>query len=378
MNLRHVRYQTMVGGALVALALLLAACSGDGDTADAPATTAAPASSTEAPLPFEGQELRVQVWPGSYEDVYVEYVFSKFSELTGATVVPSTTYEFIAVPQIQQEVDSGDPQVDVTVLLPSDVVRAGELGLLEPMTEDNVPNLATLRPQARELLPAGVGYLVYTYGFGVRTDIEERVGFKPECWLDLFDSRLKGRVATGLTVPTYTIQQMNLALYGEMTPVQEGSWEKLDELLPNIQALYPSPAGMEDALVRGEADVAIVFDGRVWAMADAGVPVEFISPCEGAYANQDFFGIVKGTKNLDLAYEFVNFALGAQAQRDVALNLAYGPTSLQAEFDDSELGRFVYGDEAWDTLAFEDFLYVAEVSGEWTDRWNEWAAKLGG
>lgn len=380
---RRVRFLAIVA----ALAMLVGACAGTDTTdttspsvatteatGDTSGTTEAATETSEA-RPFEGQELHVQVWPGSYEQVFVDYIFSEFSELTGATVVPSTTYEFVAVAQLQQEVDSGDPQLDVTVLLPSDTIRAGKLGLVEPITEDKVPNVANLREPARALLPAGVGYLVYSYGFGVRTDIEERIGFRPECWLDLWDERLERAIVSGTTVPTYSYQQTALALQGSLLPVDTSTFEKWAELSPNIHSLHDSPAGMEDAIVRGDADIAVVFDGRVWTMADAGVPIEFVTPCEGAYANMDMFAIVKGTKNLDLAYAFVDYALGAAAQREVALNLHYGPTATSVEFAEDELGSFIYGDD-WDDLHFEDSLEVAAVADEWTDRWNEWVAGL--
>ncbi|MEX1134807.1 MAG: extracellular solute-binding protein [Acidimicrobiia bacterium] len=326
---------------------------------------------------YEGQELVVQVWPGSYEEVYSEQVFGPFEELTGADIIAASTFEFFTLARLEEEVASGDPQLDVSVMLPSDVVRAAEQGLLEPISEENVPNVAKLRPESNALLPDGVGYLVYTYGFGYHTDIEEDLGFVPSCWEDLWDPRLEGSIVTGRFQAPYTVQSINMMLRGELSPVQEDVWEKLSELNPNIHSLHDSPAGMEDALVRKDAYVAIVFDGRIWTMADAGVPVEYVLPCEGTYGNQDFFSIVKGTRNLELAYDFVNFTLAEESQARIAEHLHYGPTNTSVELTEEQASRAIYGDD-WNQIQMEDYEYAAANTDEWTDLWNEWVASLGG
>ena len=348
-----------------------------GMTATAAAALAhrASAASTVGERRWADRTIRVQVWPGSYEEMYRKYVFSPFSKTTGAKIETVRTNEFYTLAKVIQEVKSGRPKLDMSVFLPSDVIRGGQLDLFERIPS-SLANLADLQPFAKSLAPYGVGYLVYTYAFGKHTGIAKTKGIDPKRWRDLWNPRLEKSIMIGEQTVTYTIQSINLMLHGKLWPVQKDAWEWLKKLSPNIHSLPLDPAEMQNLLARNEAQVAVLFDGRIWTMQDAGVPVRYVIPQEGLYANLDYFSIPRGTPNRDLAFDLLNFALEPASQRAIGIHLHYGPTNRRVRFSGAAAQRVVWRADQLRKLKFENAQYVASKTDEWTDRWNEWRASL--
>jgi putative spermidine/putrescine transport system substrate-binding protein len=135
-------------------------------------------------------------------------------------------------------------------------------------------------------------------------------------------------------------------------------------------------AQQQDLLDRGEAPVAVLFDGRIWTMEDAGVPIRYQIPSEGIYGNMDYFGVPKGAPNKELAFEFIDFALAPESQKRSGVGLHYGPTNDQVTFSGAEAERVIWTPEQLQEVHFEDAQYAAEHSDEWTEKWNKWQSSL--
>jgi putative spermidine/putrescine transport system substrate-binding protein len=319
--------------------------------------------------------LTLQVWPGSYEEMYKKYVFDPFAKQNNITIKTSGTNEFADLGKVQQEVKSGSPKLDASVFLPSDVIRGTHLGVFERIPS-NLPNLKNVYPFAKKLMPYGVAYLVYTYAYGKRTDIKKTHGIDPKSWKDLWDPRLKKSITIGSGQTTYLVQSINMMLHGRLSPVGADAWDQLHKLAPNVHSLQDDPAQQQDLLVRSEAPVAVLFDGRIWTMQDAGVPVHYVIPTEGIYASADYVAVLKGSKNKDLAFRYIDFALSPKASHDIGVHLHYGPTNRTVKFAPREAQRVVSGPAQVAKLRFENGQYVAAHTDEWTQKWNEWRASL--
>src|SRR6202795_3720159 len=69
------------------------------------------------------------------------------------------------------------------------------------------------------------------------------------------------------------------------------------------------------AAARGENIVAVAFIHDVITEAQAGFPVKSVVPCEGTGYEIGSMSIVKGSRNLDAAEKFVDWALTPAAQK---------------------------------------------------------------
>jgi putative spermidine/putrescine transport system substrate-binding protein len=307
--------------------------------------------------------------------MYQKYVFAPFAKKNDLKIRTSSTSEFADLGKVQQEVKSGSPDLDASVFLPSDVIRGAKLGVFEKIPS-NLASLRDVYPFAKKLMPNGVGYLVYTYAYGKRPDIMKTHGIDPKTWKDLWDPKLKKAITIGTGQTTYLVQSINIMLHGRVSPIGKDVWEWLHKLSPNVHSLQDNPAQQGDLLVRGEAPVAVLFDGRIWTMQDTGVPVRYVVPTEGIYANMDFFSVVKGAPNKDLAFKFIDFALSSKPAHDIGLHLHYGPTNRKVTFTKKQAERVISGPAQIGKLKFENALYAAAQTDEWTKKWNEWRATL--
>ncbi|HBG74002.1 MAG: hypothetical protein A2X25_02325 [Chloroflexi bacterium GWB2_49_20] len=314
--------------------------------------------------------MAIQPWPGSYEDIFKKYVYEPFTAKTGVKITSTPQAEWYNLAKIKQEVDSGNPTLDISVQLPGDVVRGGKDGLFEEINVASVPMTADLFDQAKALLPWGLGYLVYSYGIGYRPGTGDY-----SSWWDIWDPKYAGRLSLGKTETTYVVQTINRLITGKMSPVDtDAVFAKLDELKPNIKKMFESDADLRNMYNAEEIDAFVFFNGRVAVQQDDGIDVLFSSPSEGAFAAFDFLCITKNSKNKDIAQEFINFSLEPEQQVNIGKYMHYGPTNKTVTFDDPKYCAVMPCGGAMDSLWFEDAEYVSENQDAWIERWNEWLA----
>jgi len=355
---QFLKMAAVLGLSMTASSSILAAC--------APAIEEATAPAAEG-----DQSLMIQPWPGSYEDIYTKYVFKPFSEQRGVEIRTTATVEWYNIAKIKQEVESGNPTLDLSTNLPGDVARGGMDGLFAPVNLENVPNVANLFYDAKTLLPWGIGYLVYSYGIGYRPGSGE---FKS--WWDLWDPQYKGRISLGKTHATYVMQTINRLLTGAMSPMDvDGVIAKLEELKPNIKKMFESDADLRVMYLNDEIDAFVFFNGRVAVQIDDGIDIRFSTPEEGTFGAFDYWAITKGSKRKALAEDLINFALEPAQQENIGKYLHYGPTNKLVSFDDPKYCQLMpCGAESYNKLWFEDYEYVAENQDNWIERWNGWLA----
>ena len=122
-------------------------------------------------------------------------------------------------------------------------------------------------------------------------------------------------------------------LHGKLWPVQNDAWEWLKKLSPNIHSLLLDPAEMQNLLARNEAQVAVLFDGRIWTMQDAGVPVRYVIPKEGLYANLDYFSIPMGRRT------GISLSTCSTLRSSLRLNAPSAPPALRPDEPKGALQR---------------------------------------
>jgi iron(III) transport system substrate-binding protein len=179
------------------------------------------------------------------------------------------------------------------------------------------PSLAQLhgwaQQQAEQSKYRTVGIYSGPLGFGYNKELLAKKKLPaPKNWADLLNPALKGdvQVANPASSGTaYTMVATLVQLMGE-----DKAFEYMKQLHKNISQYTRSGTAPIKAAARGETSVSISFvhDGVGEQMQ--GFPIDTVTPAEGTGAEIGSMSIIKGTRNLEAAKKFYEWALTPGAQ----------------------------------------------------------------
>jgi iron(III) transport system substrate-binding protein len=180
------------------------------------------------------------------------------------------------------------------------------------------PNLGKLHDWARRQAEQSgfktVGIYAGALGFGYNPELLAKKKLAaPACWKDLIKPDYKDEIQIAnpnSSGTAYTAVATIVQILGE-----EEAFRYLRQLHRNVNQYTRSGVGPIKAVARGETSVSISFmhDGVTEALA--GFPVKIQAPCEGTGYEVGSLSIIKGTRNLEGARKFVDWALTPQAQK---------------------------------------------------------------
>jgi spermidine/putrescine-binding protein len=268
-----------------------------------------------------------------------------------------------------------------------------ELGILHPIDESKLPNLAGLFPfwltdiggQSFFVEPDGTRTgIPWTFGaIGLTWDDSALPGGLTS-WYDLLDPEFKGKVA----LPDDPVGSFTLAAhvlgYDPSTVTQEQLPEienLLTQMIAQSSGVSPSFGDMTTLLVAGDA--VACWQGWAYmnsAAAAAGKDtVKTIVPEEGSFTFADAYAIPTTADNLDTAHAWLNQVLDPQTNAEAAIYLVAGVTveaalplldeATAALYDYSDVETFFAKAPLYNNPPLESDEYV--TIGQWQERWQE-------
>ena len=189
---------------------------------------------------------------------------------------------------------------------------------------------------------------------------------KPTSWKDLLDPVYKGHVVMSNPNSSGT-GYLNISAWIQ-TMGEEAAWSFLDGLHENIAVYLHSGSKPCVMAATGEFPVGISFAFRGVKEKKKGAPIDIISPSEGVGWEMVATGIVKGTKNLEAARKFADWANSEDANR--LYNEDYAVISIPS------LAAAVqyYPDQPLTKMIDNDFYWAADnrkrILAEWTSRFD--------
>ena len=316
------RFLALTGGG--AMAALLAAC---GLSSDNGSTSTAAATGSASPLPPVGGPLNLYTWEG-YDTAGGLTKWLKAQEIT-ANIKYITTPEEVPTVLKGPGGDKWDIAYGDNVVL----LDYKDLGLIHPMTLEEVPGLSGLMP-AFQVAPwknddGTYNGAPWTWGYSGVTYRTDRVK-EPTSWQILLDPQYKGRVSTvdsatnnvalgaiavGIDPDTMTSEQLD-------GPVKD----YLAKLCAQIKALAPSIGDSISLLVSGDVDymvVGLTFMDSV--TAKKGVPTKTVIPSEGAIGWADTAFVTSTSPNPQNAFALVNHFMDPKFNAAANSELLQGP-----------------------------------------------------
>jgi iron(III) transport system substrate-binding protein len=176
-------------------------------------------------------------------------------------------------------------------------------------------------------------------GFGYNKELLAKKKLAPpKVWADLLNPALKGdvQVANPASSGTaYTMVATLVQLMGE-----EKAFDYMKALHKNISQYTRSGTAPIKATARGETSVSISFvhDGEGEKMQ--GFPLETVTPADGTGAEIGSMTIIKGSRNLEAAKKFYEWALTPGAQEMAAAAKQFQVPSNKTAKVDSRIPDF--------------------------------------
>jgi iron(III) transport system substrate-binding protein len=257
---------------------------------------------------------QLNLYCSSPNTAWCQGMANSFEKATGTrvAVLQKATGEMLA--QIKAEKDN--PKGDVWWAGPGDAyLQAAEEGLLETYRS---PNVAGLHDWARRITDISKDRVSGVYGgiiaLGYNTEIVAKKKLPvPRCWKDLTNPVYKGEIMFGNPNSSGTAYLMLASLvqvFGE-----EEAFRYMKDVHPNVNAYARSGIGPMAAVTRGETAIGSTVLHGVINEIVRGFPVHPVLPCEGVGYEVGSTAIIKGTRNLDAARKFIDFALTAEGQK---------------------------------------------------------------
>jgi len=200
-----------------------------------------------------------------------------------------------------------------------------EEGFFESIPSDKVPNLNNLWPVAKYKNDIAVIGTLAPIGLCYRSDIVKK---PPTSWKDLWtNSEFKGK--TGMYTITNSAGYMFVLLTAKMF---YGSEYEVDKAVDKIKELKPFnqvdfSGTMETVLTRGEAIIGPIDFPAAARLKKKGVPVEIVAPKEGVFMFDQVFNVLKGSKNKEAGYKWINYILRPDVQLKWVKNYYWSPVN---------------------------------------------------
>jgi putative spermidine/putrescine transport system substrate-binding protein len=311
--------------------------------------------------------LTISVYAFAQDD-FRTLVYDPFEAQCGCKLVVETGNSVERLAKL--EANKANSVIDLAAVSMADALAASRAGLIDKIDTAKLPNFAKLYDVAKDPNGDGmsVGYTFYATSIAYRSD-----KMKIDSWTDLLKPEYVGHVA----FPNVTTNQGPPALYmlglalGKDTPDLKGPIEALGEKKDEIVTFYEKSSQLVQLMQQEEIWAAPI--GRFsWAgFTKLDVPVAWATPKEGQTGGMNVLVLTKGSKNQDLALEFMDFWLSTDIQTKLAEKLIDSPANREVKLSEAAANNLTYGEETARSLKLIPSAVALDNRAGWLKTWNE-------
>ncbi|RFB89028.1 ABC transporter substrate-binding protein [Rhizobium leguminosarum bv. trifolii] len=313
------------------------------------------------------RSLTISVYAFAQDD-FKTLVYDPFEAKCGCKLVVETgnSVERLA----KMEANKANPVVDLAAVSMADALAASRAGLIDKVDTAKLSNFAELYDVAKDPNGDGmsVGYTFYATSIAYRSD-----KMKIDSWADLLKPEYVGHVA----FPNVTTNQGPPALYmlglalGKDTPDLKAPIEALGEKKDDIVTFYEKSSQLVQLMQQEEIWAAPI--GRFsWAgFTKLDLPVAWATPKEGQTGGMNVLVLTKGSKNQDLALQFMDFWLSTDIQTKLAEKLVDSPANSEVKLSEAAANNLTYGDKTAGSLKLIPSAVALDNRAGWLKTWNE-------
>jgi putative spermidine/putrescine transport system substrate-binding protein len=323
------------------------------------------------------ETLIVNTQGGEYQELVEKVVIQPFEKKFGVKVIHDATGT-ASQDYAKIRAARGAPGFDVAGLLtPPEVMLGVKEGLLEKLTEREVPNLRHLWDKTWQVIPAGSG-APHTLQYAALVYNKDKLD-RPSSWADYWEPQKKYGDKVKGHVINYNPANL-LSVYALIHAAQLGkggvenmepAWQRLKAQKPYVGVVVTGSAEAVPHFENGQVWISPYWSARSGYYIDRGLPFEMIIPAEGVIGLLDVACVPVGAKNKKLAYEFLNWRLDPAVQRAWALAYFSSPTRPGVELPAKFAARQIVTQEQIAKTQFPDSETIGARRKDWTLKWQE-------
>lgn len=311
-----------------------------------------------------GNTLTIFNW-GDYID---PELIDQFEDETGIKVIYQT---FDSNEAMMTKIQQGGTTYDIAV--PSDytIAKMIEDDLLFPIDYDRVVGMENIDERFLDISfdPDNMYSIPYFWGtVGIVYNPEMLEGIDEiTSWNDLWDEDLNNQIflADGAReVVGMALNSLGYSLNSTDPGELAAASGKLQSLMPNVKAILGDEIKM--LLANEEAAIGLVWSGDAAEIMYENEALTYVIPEEGTNLWSDNLVIPKTARNIDAAYEFINFMLRPEVAAQNADYVGYStPNEAAYELLDEEViedERFYPGPDITDELEYYTNIGKANLS----------------
>lgn len=316
----------------------------------------------------QAKRLVFATFTGSWEEAHRAVLVPAFRKATQNADI--TLDPMLSVDQIAKvSAARNNPPIDVMLHDPGPALTAIGQGLVENYPVSQSKYFKDLIPEAQE--ETGPAIFFQTVGL---TYNPEKIKTPPTSWRDLWKPEYKGRVGiTNLnsTLGTGFIVEIAKMFGGSESNVEPG-FKALNDLKPNLAAVAANPGALATLFQQGQVDISPGNFNAIQILKARGVPVEFVSPKEGAIAFKTTIHVVKNSPNRQLAIDLIEAAMSPEVQTRLMQGpYLIVPTNTKVKME-GEIASILAKDHAdmKRKFVFQDWKKINEQRAQWIERFN--------
>ena len=316
----------------------------------------------------QARRLVFATFTGSWEEAHRAVLVPAFRKATNNADI--TLDPMLSVDQIAKiSAARNNPPIDVMLHDPGPALTAIGQDLADPYPVAQSKHYKDLIPEAQE--PTGPAIFFQAVGL---TYNPEKIKTPPTSWRDLWKPEYKGRAGiTNLnsTLGTGFLVEISKMFGGSEANVEPG-FKALQELKPNLAAVAANPGALATLFQQGQIDISPGNFNAIQILKARGVPVEFVSPKEGAIAFKTSIHVVKNSPNRQLAVELIEAAMSPEVQtRLMQSPYLIVPTNTKVKME-GEIAKVLAKDHAEmkKRFVFQDWKKINEQRPQWIERFN--------
>ncbi|MDK2655876.1 ABC transporter substrate-binding protein [Cupriavidus consociatus] len=278
-------------------------------------------------------QLTFVSWGGTYQSAQEKTALRPYGEKAGVRVKSDTYNGGLA--QLRTQVQTRNVGWDVVDMQLGDIVRACDEGLLERIETSDLAPAADGTPAKNDFIPGSVSECMagnIAWSTLIAYSKDKFKSREPSKLADFFNLKeFPGK--RGLRRSPEAALEWALLADGvapkdvyRVLATREGvnrAFRKLDTIKSSI-VWWETGAQPAQLLADGEVSMSAAYNGRIYAaMINDNKPFGFI--WDGQAKNVEGYAIVKGTKNLKEARDFIRYATQADVLAKLAPLTANGP-----------------------------------------------------
>ncbi|MBQ4437135.1 MAG: ABC transporter substrate-binding protein [Clostridia bacterium] len=324
-------------------------------------------SLTAALAQEEVPTLTISTWSANIDTITAN-VFAPFEEANNCKIVLDLGNNAPRLAKVTENPEN----YDIVYFSDLYVQKCIEAGVFMPIDQSKIEGLEDLYPFCQDPSNGyGPGYTVT--GFGILYD-PKAVSEPITSWAQLWNEEVASQLVIpdiSMTSGPYMIEVAGKVAGVDPAENEDPAFEKIKELIGMGAGFYANSGDLAAKFEQGEVSVAVCQDFNASTIRGAVEGLEYvIVPAEGTYLGINQVNIVKGSKNVDLAYKFISWLISYDVQYKDALDKVEAPANTKVVLTPEQAEGICYGETVALSGAPNWALYN-ERNAAWIERYNE-------